>query len=178
MRIRSNHRIRQIVRGILADNGIGRPPIPVDRIAQSFGVRINRDKYEGDLSGIMYRDEHDAIIGVNTYHHPNRQRFTIAHELAHYLLHRGKAVYVDKNYPVMVNLRNEVSSKAEDIEEIEANRFAAELLMPYEFLYEDLERHKVDLENDSDEGVRALAQKYKVSEQAMRFRIMNLVAAP
>ena len=65
-----------------------------------------------------------------------RQRFTIAHELGHRALHPGRELILD--VPVRVNLRDKTSSMASDIEEIEANAFAATLLMPEQMIRDQL----------------------------------------
>ncbi|MGW1786468.1 ImmA/IrrE family metallo-endopeptidase [Streptomyces sp. NPDC002143] len=65
---------------------------------------------------------------VNQTHSHERRRFTVAHELAHLRLHRGRPLILDTD--TRVNYRNTVSSMATDREEIEANRFAAALLAP------------------------------------------------
>ena len=64
------------------------------------------------------------------------------------------------------------ASKAENPEEIEANRFAAELLMPETMLTDDLRGKKLDIEND--ELIRELADRYRVSPQALTYRLVNL----
>ncbi|USK87293.1 ImmA/IrrE family metallo-endopeptidase [Peribacillus asahii] len=53
-------------------------------------------------------------ISVNKNHSRQRQRFTIAHELGHFLLHKGTAIHVDRNF--RVNFRNGASSQATDLE--------------------------------------------------------------
>jgi Zn-dependent peptidase ImmA (M78 family) len=95
---------------------------------------------------------------------PNRQRFTIAHELGHLLLHKDE-VHIDRAF------RNSISSQAIDANEIEANRFAAELLMPFHLLKnEDISN--IDVEDES--SLRDLARKFKVSLQAMTLRVTNI----
>ncbi len=120
-----------------------------------------------DLSGALVRGDGEAYIGVNSLHHPNRQRFSIAHELGHYMLHKGMKVHVDKDFHV--NWRDDDSSKAINRDEIEANRFAAELLMPTRFLVRDIE----ELKSVNQEIAHTLAKRYKVSSQAMRIRLGN-----
>jgi Zn-dependent peptidase ImmA (M78 family) len=61
---------------------------------------------------------------------------------------------------------------ATDISEVEANQFAAELLMPLKFLLRDLPEIRIDFE--SDEKIASLAKRYGVSAQAMAYRIANL----
>lgn len=163
-------RIETIVRRLLGEHKISRSPIPVEALARSLGVRVSYSPFEGDISGMVFRDEDHVIIGVNSLHHPNRQRFTIAHEIGHMLLHKGIEVHVDRAF--RINLRNDVSSQAVDPEEIEANRFAAELLMPKHMLIRDLKGRAIDFENEDD--LRRLASKYRVSIQALTFRLINL----
>jgi Zn-dependent peptidase ImmA (M78 family) len=114
-----------------------------------------------------------ALIGANKSNHPNRQRFTIAHELGHYFLHAGHTVLDEGRLAYTVNLRNSESSKGEDNDEREANLFAAELLMPAKFLREDLDGVELDLLEDS-KFLSDLANKYRVSLQALTFRLTYL----
>src|SRR6266702_2240112 len=111
------------------------PPVPIERIIKSKNIVLQYAPLEEELSGMAYIKDGIGIIGVNALHHPNRQRFSAAHELAHHKLHEQeirKAVHVDKGFRVL--LRDDVSSQGIDPLEIEANAFAAELLMPQEFM--------------------------------------------
>ncbi len=123
---------------------------------------------------MLIRDEdgRGVVIGVNSLHHSNRQRFTIAHECGHLRLHEGQTVYVDESF--RINHRDEVSAKATNPEEIEANRFAAELLMPYRMIKEDLSQLQFDIEEDESELMQ-LADRYGVSLQALTLRISSIV---
>lgn len=161
-------RIEEIVEQLLKKSRITKPPVPVERIAEHQGLDIRLAPYEGDLSGALVRTEREAYIGVNSNHHPNRQRFTVAHELAHYFLHKGLRLHIDKN--IWVNWRDDGASKAVQWEEIQANQFAAELLMPTAFLIRDINKiRRID-----DHIVQFLARKYRVSPQAMDIRLNNL----
>lgn len=166
----SNNKIRDLVRDLLNKSNIISPPVPVDHIATILGSEIRYSPFDGNLSGMIFRGEDRIVIGVNSIHHPNRQRFTIAHEIGHLWLHKGKEIYIDRSF--RVNLRDDVSSQGIDREEMEANRFAAELLMPYDMLMTDLEGQEIDMEDAKD--VEILAERYKVSIQAMTFRLTNL----
>jgi Zn-dependent peptidase ImmA (M78 family) len=109
------------------------------------------------------------VIGVNELHAHVRQRFTIAHEVAHLALHED-ALYVDG-----LVRRDQRSSLAFDPQEIEANAFAAELLMPrHHVLHELHERVPEGGIADPQKLVRQLAKRFDVSEQAMEFRLVNL----
>jgi len=59
---------------------------------------------------------------------------------------------------------------ATDPKEIDANQFAAELLMPKSFLLSDFSGMK----GDQEDIVVRLAKRYKVSRQAMEYRLANL----
>lgn len=108
------------------------------------------------------------IIGVNDQHHVNRQRFTLAHELAHVRLHRPhleRVVHVDKG-----SLRRDaVSALGTDAIEVEANAFAAELLMPQPLLELEVAGRQIDMENDL--LIEELARRFKVSVAAMQIRL-------
>jgi len=114
------------------------------------------------------RSDSIATIGANINHPPVRQRFTIAHELGHYLLHLGLSSHFDRDY--RVNYRSAESSEATNVEEIEANFFAASLLMPRQFLEVDDAVKALD----SDASVEKLAKRYAVSRHAMSLRLANV----
>src|SRR5207245_6457221 len=120
-------------------------------------------------SGVLVRDGDRAVLAVNASHHLHRRRFTIAHEIGHYLLHFGDRVFVDRTYNV--NLRSSVSSLGTDLEEIEANTFASLLLIPEQFLSSDQDALNIDI--DDERSIKKLANKYLVSSQAMNFRLLN-----
>ena len=160
---------------LLQDSRITAPSVPVERIAKALGAQLRFSPLDDELSGMIYVKDGTPIIGVNALHHPNRQRFTIAHECGHLLLHKAqitKEVHVDKAFPML--MRDSVSAAGVNEMEIEANHFAAELLMPESLLAEALADEPFDI--DDDGAVSALAKSFKVSPSAMRFRLGNLIA--
>jgi Zn-dependent peptidase ImmA (M78 family) len=169
--------IRESVETLLHKFNITEAPVPVERVVKSLGIEIKLDKVDDDLSGFLVRErkgQRRSVIGANKSHHPHRQRFTIAHELGHFLLHEGEAVHLDEyRRAFTINLRDAQSAKGEDNDEREANLFAAEFLMPAKFLINDLRGRNLDLLGDSEFLVK-LAKKYKVSVQALTFRLANL----
>lgn len=169
MRPRYN-RVRRCAADLLFKSGIERPAVPVERLAKAAGAAIEYRDFNNEISGLLIRKQQIVVIAVAEEQPKQRQRFTIAHELGHLLLHDGIEVRVDKHF--RINLRSSVSSKAEDVEEIEANAFAAELLMPRDFLLRDAKKLMLDMEDE--EQVSSLARRYDVSRQAMTFRLMNL----
>ena len=129
-------RPRQIemrVRKLLEEQGITKPFVPVRKIAKNLGATIRKEPFDGDISGALYRSEGKKIIGINALDAKVRQRFTIAHEIGHLVLH-ADPVYLDRGHllgvvpnatetpSVFPFLRNQVSSEAKDPQEIEANR--------------------------------------------------------
>jgi Zn-dependent peptidase ImmA (M78 family) len=168
------------VQALLTRFAIRAAPVPVDRIAKGLGAQLRFSPLDEELSGMIYISGTTPIIGVNSLHHPNRQRFTIAHEIGHLELHRnlitGK-VHVDKTFPIELSGLNRDATSALGAEpiEIQANRFASELLMPTAFLVAALEGQPFDID---DEGpLEALARKFRVSRQALEYRIRRLAGA-
>lgn len=163
-------KIRQEATALLEACGVGGPAVPVDRVARELGATVRFSPLDDELSGLVYRQDGRAIIGINALHHPNRQRFTIAHEIGHLRLHLDRIVdeiHVDKGFAVLQ--RDPRSATGLDRMEIEANLFAAELLMPAAFLETTLKDREVDV--DDDRAVAEIARQYKVSAAAMRFRL-------
>ena len=161
---------RLAARAILREFGVKNAPVPVERIIKSKGIVLQYAPLEEDLSGMAYIKDGVGIIGVNALHHPNRQRFSAAHELAHHELHKreiSKAVHVDHGFRML--FRDDISSQGIDPLEIEANAFASELLMPSELLTTALHASGLDIEDDA--GIEALARKFRVSASAMRYRL-------
>jgi Predicted Zn peptidase len=162
--------IRQAANEVLRKIDCTEPPVPVEQVAAVYGAELLFAPYDekDELAGMLVSNGHQPIIAVNSAHHRNRQRFTIAHECGHLILgHKGQA-HLDKSFRVMRRDLN--SSLANNIEEVEANQFAAELLMPLRFLLRDMP--SIDFE--SDERVLDLSRKYEVSSLAMSYRIANL----
>lgn len=178
MKVRRKY-IRSVVERLLANHAITSAPVPVEHIASVLGIDI-RSTRPGDvsLSGFLVRDDGTgkAIMGVNQAHHINRKRFTISHEIGHFLLHAGQEIYVDESSKagLRISLRDENSSEGRDIYEIEANEFAAELLMPVELLRADLASSNISDEAELEKALGTLAKKYKVSKQALTYRLVNL----
>lgn len=147
------------LREFALNNGIRLEPLDVASLARQMGISIRYEPLEDNISGSLKKDRTTRkwVITVNSLHHPHRQRFTIAHELAHYCLDStSKDDFTDK-----VFFRNELLSKEEKI----ANRYAAELLMP-----EPEFRRQVEI----SPKVEDIAQYFQVSSAAVVFRAREL----
>jgi Zn-dependent peptidase ImmA (M78 family) len=155
------------------------PPVDVKTVAERLDYRVVLKFFdEADLSGTVMRDTRGVVtIGINTLHAQVRQRFSIAHEIGHAWLHlarvRQEAFFVDP--PAGVFFRDSNASRGEDLKEIEANQFAAGLLMPSHLIGGCLTAlagspKKLTI----DTAVSELATRFGVSTQAMRFRLVTL----
>jgi Zn-dependent peptidase ImmA (M78 family) len=147
------------------------PPVVVEAIARKYNLHIRYQPLQSDLSGFLYHDEQQAVIGINSSHPKVRQRFTIAHELGHFILHQNDPLHVDR--AVQAKFRSTLSKQGIDVDEIEANLFAAELLMPRDLLALDLSHVKAVDILDEDTFIQ-LAHSYQVSVQALLLRLVNL----
>lgn len=139
-------------------------PVRLSAIAGALGVRVVATDLPSGISGEIRPDpDHPGnfVIKVNRNDSSRRQRFTVAHEIGHFLLHRdeiGNGITDDVLY----------RSTLSDRREAQANRIAADLLMPQQLVDEWLERAKT-LKVDNVVGF--LADKFNVSEAAMKIRL-------
>jgi Zn-dependent peptidase ImmA (M78 family) len=165
---------RRRAQQLLADLKIIAPPVPLELLAKQCGAVIRYEPFRGQLSGMVHRrPDGTGVIGVNSLHSTTRQRFTIAHELGHLLLHSEADVHIDEKRPL--GRRDEASSQAIDTNEIEANQFAAELLMPASFIRSSVEAlADDDSELSAEEAIDELSRIFEVSSQAMTHRLTNL----
>ena len=146
---------RNLARKLLADIGIKNPPILirdiVNHLKKDRDLSVYSWSFGNDIDGIQVTEGEKATIGYNNSQHPHRQRFTVAHEIGHLLLgHTGK------------NFVLELNSKKP--EEVEANQFAAELLMPLEMIKNDLQNKR---------SAKDIARLYNVSEEAVWWRLYD-----
>ena len=135
--------------------------IPVDIIAlcKNLGIRVFEVKsWTNKMSGMIRRDADTGSysIYVNSSHPDTRCRFTIAHELAHWILHRdliGDGILDDGLY------RSGLPTHVE----VEANRFAADILMPKRRIHDEWQKPDSDL--------ASMAVLFDVSKAAMAIRL-------
>jgi Zn-dependent peptidase ImmA (M78 family) len=170
------HRAEDEAERLLKQYDVHEPPVRVGDIARGEGAQIARHRFEGRESGFILRDGRLTVIGVNTLTSRRRQRFTIAHELGHLLLHEGKPLIVD--HSIRLNLRDDLSSMATDAEEIEANSFAAALLMPRPLILKHLRDNLTKIAHGDqlsrENLIAQLAREFDVSAEAMGYRLINL----
>jgi Zn-dependent peptidase ImmA (M78 family) len=151
-------------------------PIDVDSIALKLNIEVKYELFDDDLSGLLIKEEDRTVIGINSAHSINRQRFTMAHELGHYVLKHEGEVFVDKSFRSQTVMRRDVNSTiGTEQDEIQANQFAAALLMPEKQV--GLQVNAL-LENKPNANpavlINQLAKIFRVSEQAIEYRLTNL----
>lgn len=154
---------------VLSKNNLFKAGFNVEKLAKLLKISLKEEVLDDNVSGFFVMTDSDNIITYNKKDGELRQRFTIAHEIGHFLLHsKEQPIFIDKTPSVM--FRDNSSSTGEDFKEREANAFAASLLMPKKLIEAEIE----NAPNDVDDAIVFLAKKFKVSQQAMTFRLSNL----
>lgn len=136
-------------------------PVQLGKLAKALGLTVKSSTLPAGISGEIRPSGDGYMIKVNRHDSSGRQRFTLAHEIGHYVLHRdhiGAGISDDALY----------RSNLSDAREAEANRFAADLLMPRNLLDAEIAaRGPTPL----SEKVPELAAHFGVSERAMKIRL-------
>lgn len=131
-------------------------PVRITAITEEYNIDVYNSSMSSNISGAIIKEgDNRYVIYVNDKHSHNRQRFTIAHEIAHYILHREKIG--DK-----LTDNAMYRSKLSNVFERQANILASEILMPVHFVMQFIEENK---------SVPEMASLFKVSEEAMRIRL-------
>lgn len=133
--------------------------IDIEQVAKSKNIRVEYVPMESStMSGYLRQENGIWVIGVNSLHNPKRQRFTIAHELGHFYMHKDKNIdFEDTTF-----FRNLYNSTIE----YSANEFAANLLMPESSIREVIQSGIKKIED--------LSIKFDVSITAIKYRIVSL----
>jgi Zn-dependent peptidase ImmA (M78 family) len=159
---------------ILQRGGVRNPPVPIESVARHVGLDVEPANLGEGVSGVLVVNEKHGIIGYNKDDPIVRQRFTIAHEIGHFVLHsRDEDLFIDKK--MLAVFRDSRSAHGADPREIEANAFAAALLMPAAMVKKALSASSFDLGGEDD--LSELATMFHVSKQAMSYRLTNLFAS-
>lgn len=133
----------------------------VEHICEKLGISILEKDLDNNVSGFLLFKGALPYIFIDKNQSEGRKRFTIAHELGHFMLHKDQQLHVLSNDLISIaKYRNEVSSQGVDTEEIEANRFAAELLMPEEMITRYMKEK--DLSFISEEIINDMARDFQV----------------
>lgn len=141
-------------------------PIDISKLCRKLGYLRVETEFDEGFSGAALIDGDKKIISINKGQHINRKRFTIAHEICHLRYHADTPLHVDKN----IFYRSD-SNTSGDWREIEANRFAAAILMPRIHVLNQVQSLSAFI---GDDEIEKLAQIFKVSSQAMCIRLKEL----
>ena len=153
------------------------PTDNLDIIINENNILLKYEDLPDNISGALdLRDKEKPIMLINSSQNEKRQNFTKAHELAHYFLQKDDpCLHIDD--PIFY--RSQISETGIDIKEVQANTFAAELLMPEDLINELLKMNKTDKENintDFDDDIFSeISKTLKVSLTALTFRISTLI---
>ncbi len=150
------------VEEIIRQNYITTPPVNARKLASEYGLSVFFAEFPDEMINVCgFIDFNNSKMYVNADDSINRQNFTIAHELGHWLLHKKQ---IEKNiHSYKVLMRQPIGGETDPLEK-EANAFAANLLVPTEMLKT---LKKQGLSN------RELADVFAVSEQVIGFRLSN-----
>lgn len=170
--------------------------VPID-IEQIVERRLGLTLFIGRAEEI---DQTDSVLGAIFFDHSEvfineilmgaegRFRFTLAHEVGHWVLHQGVVDPIDFAWPFVPGKRGQgrlVLCRNQDVSmiEVQANMFAASLLMPFWAFANRIHHHALDMKLARQDGkyqaaknqfetlVRNLANEFGVSNQAVRYRV-------
>lgn len=144
-------------------------PIEVTDIVEKLGGEIEyiEGYIEGSLEAMIEKVDNSFKIVISKEKPVNRRRFSVAHELGHLFLHMG--------YIINQDLWNKAGTYRDSVyyrhgynkEELEANEFAAALLMPEEQFIKIAREH---LDDNNCYNTPAIADYFQVSVQSASLR--------
>lgn len=157
---------------LLKQTSLFKQMIDVDAVAEALKISVNSQPLEDGFSAFLLVKEGNATAFVNSDHHPNRQRFSLAHEIGHFILHHQPSkklddLFLDKSLALYTR-----KDHHSNVMEREANEFAASLLMPKDLIEKYIAKNDLNIEDEFD--VSRLAMAFGVSEQALQIRLNKL----
>lgn len=149
---------RTRARQVLDELGITEPPIDVEAVALELGLKVNYVLRSGRFEGRLLRER--MVIEVNKRHHRHKQRFTISHEIGHFIL---------KHSPVFGAFDDRGIDDPSKVNERQANAFASGLLMPEAAV----RAHWAKVER-VEKPIEKMAEAFDVSAEAMYYQLEGL----
>ena len=141
-------------------------PVRLGALAAALGVKVLRSTLPRGISGQIGQEDGEFVIRINRHEAKHRQRFTLAHELAHFLLHKDRVI-ADGGWSENVLLRSGQPAKVE----YEANRLASDLVIPSAKLAEAAKEYNGPI---TDEVIEDLAKRFGVSTTAMEIKLQMI----
>ena len=140
-------------------------PVAVEELPRILSIKFKEVHLPESISGMIEKDGNSYLISVNANDPRQRQRFTLAHEIGHYMLHRhliGDGLDDDRAYR-STDKGKYRNTKIGPKEETEANKFAVGLLMPDALIKQHRDKNADNIED--------MAKLFKVSKQTMAIRL-------
>ncbi|MYG52379.1 MAG: ImmA/IrrE family metallo-endopeptidase [Rhodospirillaceae bacterium] len=142
-------------------------PVKLGAMARELGIIVKLSTLKPGISGHIRREENGQyVIRINRHESRERQRYTLAHEISHFLLHRSE---IDRLGEIEDNVL--YRSGASEQKEYEANRLAADLVMPHNVVRSKLEECGPLA---SEEVIDFMAEVFQVSKAAMEVRLSTI----
>lgn len=151
--------IDDIIEKAQQDGLISKYNVDIESIIKQHDIIIQRDDMSASISGYLTKKNGRWIIAVNKNHHKHRQRYTMAHEFAHFCLHKSEN---DDYFEDEIFFRDENQTSIE----YAANLFAAKLLMPEALINSSIKAGATSL--------KKLAEQFDVSILAVKNRVISL----
>ncbi|MDI3311599.1 MAG: ImmA/IrrE family metallo-endopeptidase [Thermoanaerobacterium sp.] len=144
-----------------------KPPIDVISICNNFNITIETDDIkDSEALFIIHNGIKKIILNQNIDYKP-RKNFTIAHEIGHFYLPWHENKIYDCKFSDIQSFHSNI------LQETEANQFAAELLIPTEFLINDINNKEINLSL-----IKILSKKYETSLASMGIKIIENTYEP
>lgn len=166
--------MEQQIEQILREAGVRyAPPVDVEKIASSFRIRVISTPLPGKIGEIIFNIDNTTLIKIDPFEnsYQPRYRFTLAHELGHFFLHRVPGYAYEDTKETIMDRKNTYW----DGKEGEANSFASQLLMPTKLI--EVTGMDIISQNNNisiDDFIIRMAQIFNVSKQSMKFRLAKL----
>jgi Zn-dependent peptidase ImmA (M78 family) len=161
-----NQFVRQMAKKILAESNVKAPPVDLLQILTAHGIGYEEvEDFPDTVDALIVEDGSKVYAAVNAKQHLHRRRFSLAHELGHYFMHRQGMPEED------ITIDNPPSGDENDTAtkspaEIEADLFAGELLVPLQMLKPYVQK-----------GIPELSRLFLVSEQVVSIAISRHMTA-
>lgn len=166
----SREQIEERANSILLEHGLYSVPVDLVTLANRQGIKVHNAMFsEEGISGMLAKRGDNITMLINQSEHPNRKRFTIAHELGHHFLHLMEdGDIVDTEGDLFRNEWGGERVVEQDFRrrEVQANQFAAALLMPTRLVEEVYQEITKD--------ITEISRIFKVSKEAMGYRLNQL----
>ena len=148
------------------DEFLSEYPVKLGAMAKRLGVKVLLSTLPRGTSGQIGQENGEFVIRINRHEAKHRQRFTLAHEIAHFLLHSEK-IAEEGSWSENVLLRSGQPANVE----YEANRLASDLVIPSGLLADATRKYSGPM---TSEIIEDLARKFGVSTAAMEIKLQMI----